>query len=39
VGWEIAASLPDGRKPSTVEVERVYEEQYQILERIVSVVP
>jgi hypothetical protein len=35
VGWEIAASLPDGRKPSTVDLERIYEEQYQILEKIV----
>lgn len=36
VGWEIAASLPHGRKPSTVADETAYEEQMQILQNIVD---
>jgi hypothetical protein len=36
VGWEIAASIPGGRKPSTVEMEGEYEEQYRILENIIA---
>ena len=36
VGWEIAASLPHGRKPSTVADEMAYEEQMQILQNIVD---
>jgi hypothetical protein len=36
VGWTIANSLPHGRKPSTVEEERGFEEQVQILLTIVG---
>ncbi len=36
VGWEIAASMPGGRKASSVKMERVYEEQYRILENAVT---
>lgn len=36
VGWEIAVSLPHGRKPSTVTDETAYEEQMQILQNIVD---
>src|SRR5262249_47673063 len=36
VGWEIAASLPDGRKPSTPEQEQTFEEQVRILQNIVA---
>ena len=35
VGWEVSASIPGGRKASTPEMERVYEEQYRIMENIV----
>jgi len=38
-GWDVAASMPHGRKPSTVETERNYEEQQQILQRVVAPVP
>jgi len=31
LGWEIAASLPNGRKPSTVADEHMFEEQVGIL--------
>jgi hypothetical protein len=31
VGWEIAASLPAGRKSATVEDERIFEDQMQVL--------
>jgi parallel beta helix pectate lyase-like protein len=36
VGWEIAASLPEGRKPSTVEDERLFEEQMRIILQLAS---
>lgn len=36
VGWTIAASLPSGRQPSTLEDERVFEEQMQILTGLVA---
>ena len=36
VGWEISRFLPHGRKPSTVDQEAAYEEQYQIYENVVS---
>lgn len=36
VGWEIAHSLPHGRKPSTVEQEAAFEAQMEILQRIVG---
>lgn len=36
VGWEISASLPHGRKPSTVRMETTYEEQMKVLENIVE---
>ncbi len=36
VGWEVASSMPGGRKPSTVEMERVYEEQYRVLANIIG---
>jgi hypothetical protein len=39
LGWELAASLPDGRKPAAVEAERIYEEQHQILHRILAALP
>jgi len=34
LGWEIAASLPGGRLPSTPEKERVFEDQVRILKDI-----
>lgn len=34
VGWDIARYLPNGRKPSTPEEEALYEQHYQIYERI-----
>ena len=39
VGWDISASLPHGRKASTVEQETVYEQQMQVLQNIVSELP
>jgi hypothetical protein len=36
LGWEISASMPGGRKASTVEMERAYEDQYRILENAVT---
>lgn len=36
VGWDVAASMPGGRGASTPEMEREYEDQYLILEKIVS---
>jgi hypothetical protein len=36
IGWEIAASLPNGRKPSTVEDERIFEEQVEALKKLVG---
>jgi hypothetical protein len=31
IGWEVAASQPNGREPSTAERERIFEQQVQIL--------
>jgi hypothetical protein len=36
LGWEISAAMPGGRKASTVEMERAYEDQYRILENAVT---
>ncbi len=36
VGWDIAASLPAGRRPSTVEQETAFEQQMQTLQNIVE---
>ena len=36
VGWEISEFIPGGRLPSTVEKERVFEEQVEILQNIVA---
>ena len=36
VGWDISASLPHGRRPSTVEQETQYEEQMKLLQNIVE---
>lgn len=36
VGWELADSIPNGRERSTVEAERVFEEQVQVLTEIVN---
>lgn len=30
-GWDVAASMPHGRSPSTVEQERAYEQQFHVL--------
>jgi len=34
IGWDIARSLPEGRRPSTAEDERTYDEQARILTAI-----
>lgn len=34
IGWIPSAALPEGRSPSTLEQELAYEEQYQVLERV-----
>lgn len=34
VGWDIARHLPHGRKPSTVQMETLYEKHYAIYERM-----
>ena len=36
VGWEIAASLPAGRKAATVEDEKTFEDQMRILLALVE---
>ncbi len=36
VGWSIAASLPSGRRPSTVEMEADYKKQAQVLRNILD---
>jgi hypothetical protein len=36
LGWEISAAMPGGRKASTVEMERLYEDQYRILENALT---
>lgn len=36
LGWSVAASLPEGRRPATVEMEAAYEAQYRVLEAILS---
>ena len=36
VGWDVAASLPEGRKAATPEMEQVYEEQQRIIEKILA---
>jgi hypothetical protein len=36
LGWEISEYLPHGRMPSTVDQERVFEEQVRILQNIVA---
>jgi hypothetical protein len=36
VGWEVAASLPAGRKPGTADDERTFEDQMQILLALVD---
>jgi hypothetical protein len=36
IGWSIAASLPNGRQPSSLEQEVQYEEQFQILDRVIA---
>jgi hypothetical protein len=36
VGWQVADSLPDGRTPSTLEQEKAFEDQVQILARMIS---
>ncbi|MFN0077323.1 MAG: hypothetical protein ACKVY0_12700 [Prosthecobacter sp.] len=39
VGWEIAESIPHGRLKATVEMERIYEEQYRVLEQVLGMKP
>jgi hypothetical protein len=36
IGWDVAASLPQGRQPSTVEQEMSFEQQMQILLNVVD---
>ncbi len=36
IGWDVSASLPHGRRPSTVEQEISYEQQMQILLNLVD---
>ena len=36
IGWNLDRSIPGGRTPSTVEQERVFEEQIQVLNNIVA---
>jgi hypothetical protein len=36
IGWTISSSMPNGRKPSTIEQERAFEEQMQILLNVVG---
>ncbi len=36
VGWDISRSLPQGRLPSTVEQEAVYEQRMRILPNIID---
>jgi hypothetical protein len=36
IGWELAASLPSGRKPATVEDEQTFAEQMQVLLTLVE---
>jgi hypothetical protein len=36
IGWEISEYLPAGKKPSTPAQERVFEEQVQVVTRIVE---
>lgn len=36
VGWDIASSLPHGRRPSTPEQESLYEQQMEMLSRIIT---
>lgn len=36
LGWEIAESIPHGRLKATVEMERIYEEQYRVLEKVLG---
>ena len=35
-GWSPAAALPQGRRPGTAEDEVQYEQQYQVLERMLG---
>lgn len=39
IGWEIAESIPHGRLKATVEMERIYEEQYRVLEQVLISAP
>lgn len=39
IGWEIAESIPHGRLKATVEMEQLYEEQYRVLEKVLSAEP
>lgn len=36
IGWQVAESMPHGRVKSSVEQERVYEEQFQIIVNLVG---
>jgi len=36
LGWSPAASLPSGRLPSTLEQEALFEQQMEVLQRLVD---